>query len=210
MDATRIGGILLMLACGMMPFIIVEYLYLMRGLVPDASTADRLAHSRAAHYALSRGWHFEAVGMAMFAAAAFCLAQGSARAGWMVAGVGAIAVLPMYALMIGGFGAAKDLPDAQAGPLFMTIRAVATEIFFFGNLIMSAGMTLALALLVRSGGTAPGWVLWPALLGWAGSALGFLALYAGLPVPMAVTGIFALLGFVATAALGASVATNGP
>ncbi|AKM10496.1 hypothetical protein [Croceicoccus naphthovorans] len=209
MDSVRIGGILLMVGCGMMPFIIVEYILIMKAVATDASVAERLVHSRASHHALSRGWHFEALGMAMLAAAAFCLAEGPGKAGWIVAGVGAIAVIPMYALMIGGFGAANGLPDDQAGPLFMATRAVATEIFVFGNLVTGAGVTLAFVLMQRGGTSIAPWIVWPALLGWGGSTLGFLALYAGVSLPLAAAGAFALLGFVATAVFGASVAVNG-
>ncbi|WP_394727972.1 hypothetical protein [Altererythrobacter sp. GH1-8] len=203
-DSTRLGGLFLLLGAASMPFIIVEYVMVTSAAPPTGNRTENLAYFEANLPTLVRGWHFEVIAMALVGAGALSRLVGTARAGWALTAIGVASVLAMYPLMIGGYAAAFEA-DSLAGDKI--VNAVATELFYAGNFLASAGLGLALFLEAKaSERAAPGWVLWIGVIANSLAALGFLALHAGFPVSLQMVGPFGLVGFVSTAAFGAFVA----
>lgn len=200
----HIGGLFLLLGAGSMPFIIAEYLMITSAAPTDI--AARLVYYEDNFVALSRGWHFEVLAMALIGAGALVRLKTTGRAGWALAAIGVAAVLPMYPLMIGGYSSAFAGGEIGANS-FGLINGITTELFFVGNLLTSAGLSLAFWLERSSGPSpVPRWVVIIAAVSNGLAALGFAALHAGLGIPLPLVGPVGLLGFISVAVFGAFVA----
>jgi hypothetical protein len=161
--------------------------------------ADRVAHLEA-NWAFARGlWIAEMIAIALIAAAALAFqgepssARAARRLSWSSVAVGAIFLLFMYPLMLGGYPEAVRFFEDTPG-LLASINSIATFIFFVGNAILFAALGAALyaasirpAIISRSLGLAG------ATLGAAG-AIGAIAGQAGIGVmrPFALGGIIVM------------------
>ena len=208
-DANRIGGIFLLVGAAAMPFIILDYRAVMAGLARAGAApgaVDLVAHYQVAYGHLSRGWQIEVLALALIGAGALTRISHVARAGWALAAIGVALVLPMYPIMIGGYGSVLQSSPPQVAE-FLMLRSIATDIFHAGMLVLSSGLALALwleradakRLLLRV-------VLLAGALLYLLAAAGFGLLHFGADIPLSRIGPFALLGFVSLAVFGASVA----
>lgn len=200
----RIGGLLLLIAAAAMPFIIAEYLAITRDFPGADASASVLEGYYDARYAdLARGWHFEVLSMAMLGAGALIRMGQSARSGWAITAIGVALVLPMYPSMIGGYGTIFGSSNVDLASYHL-VRTFATEIFYVGNLVISAGLGVALwqerdLRLTRM----PGWSLLIGILANAIGAVGFGVLHFGGNIPLSVIGPAGLVGFIVLAVFGA-------
>jgi len=203
--STRIAGLLLMLACIALPIIIVDYIRIMSGFDAggDPSITDRAEFAKGAYAAASRGWIFEILAVAFVATAGLILMNRESRAGWALAAVGATITIPMYGIMIGGYGEVFERSELNA-ELFVVLRSMTLPFFYVGQGLMTLGLGLALGLeALASNRLLPSWLL---LLGCVANTLGggvFILLHFSLLDSFAIAGPFALLGFALTALLGA-------
>lgn len=202
----RIGGLFMLLGAASLPFIIIEYVMITSGAPTMDALSARMAYYEANIVALSRGWHFEVLAMALIGAGALTRIGSRAGAGWALAAIGVAATLPMYPAMIGGYPSVFDgLEGAEV--TYRSVNGFTTEVFYAGNLLVCFG--LAIAFWLESGATqsvAPGWVLWVGTVANLAAGLGFLGLHFGLALPLTILGPVGLLGFLSTAAFGAYLA----
>ena len=109
----------------------------------------------------------------------------------------------MYPLMIGAYVPA--LEAAQDDLLaYKIVNEIAWEIFVAGNMII--GLGLALAFWLECGASPerpPRWLMWIGFGANLIAGLGMLGMHAGLPIPIAIAGNFALVGFLVLAVFGA-------
>lgn len=208
-DAHRIGGLFLLVGAAAMPFIILDYFAIVAGLAragAEPSAAELVAYYKTAYGDLSRGWHIEVLAMALIGAGALTRIAQAARPGWALTAIGVALVLPMYPIMIGGYGSVLEgsQPDE-----FLMLRAIATDIFYAGSLVLCSG--LALALWLERAEARPRvlkFILIAGALLNLLAAAGFALLHFGADFPLSYVGPVALLGFVSLAVFGASVVFN--
>ena len=202
-ESDRLSGVFLMVGAASLLFIIVEYIIVTSGAPDFSQMSERAAYYLEQYPTLARGWHFEILAMVLVGAGAMMRLDTRGKAGWALSTMGIAAVLPMYPLMIGGYPlvleAAQDDTFAYA-----VLNEIAWEIFVAGNMILSLGLALAFWLECRAPSQrAPVWLMWVGFVSNLAAGLGFVAIYAGLPVQISQAGPFALLGFLALAMFGA-------
>lgn len=206
--SARLGGGFLCLACIAMPIIIVDYLMIMSGAEGGAeiTNVERARYAKSVFAAAARGWTFEVLAISLIAAASFILMTRPSRAGWALAAVGALVTMPMYPIMLGGYGEVFAQPDLNVD-LFMVLRAISLIVFYVGQGLMMAGFGLVLFLELRSSDRLmPNWLYG---LGVGANAIAggiFLLLHFGLLNNFAIGGPFGLVGFAIMAVFGARLA----
>ena len=208
--STRIGGVFLLLACIALPIIIVDYVMVMSGFDggADPSNAQRAEFAQGAYSALAKGWKVEILAVSLIAAASLIFLNRPSRAGWSVAAVGALITIPMYGIMLGGYGEIFNQPEPNAD-LYVVLRSMTIPFFYVGQGLMMGGLGLALFQEAMSTGRVlPSWLL---MIGGSACAIGgltFLLLDFGLLDGFMIGAPFALVGFILTALLGARIAGN--
>ena len=205
----RVGGLLL--AVGAFAFIpiIVEYVFVVgaptgTGAEGSVTTADSAAHAMSHWRSLSRGWRFEILAIALVAAAALTLMgrSGNGRPGWALVVVGVLITCPMYALMLGGYGAVLHGSDTDI-QLYGALRASAIQFFHSGIAVMRLGLALVFLAEVTTRCSK----MWRSIfmLGFATNLLHgvfFIALFWGASIPLRMISPFGILGFVFAGILG--------
>jgi hypothetical protein len=211
----RIGGLLL--AAGAFAFIpiIFEYVFVVgaptgTGAGGSITSADSAAHALSHWQTLSRGWRFEVLAIASVAAAAMTLMgrHGNGRPGWALVVVGVLITCPMYALMLGGYGAVLHTSDIDLG-LYGALRASAIQFFHSGIGVMRLGLAMVFLAEVTTRCSK----LWRAIfvLGFATNLIHgvfFMALFWGASIPLPIISPFGILGFVFTGILGLRLFKN--
>ncbi|MEL6862106.1 MAG: hypothetical protein AAGL11_09725 [Pseudomonadota bacterium] len=204
---SRIGAGLLFFACVALPIIIVDYILIMSGFEGGAD-ADMLARAEYAQeiYPLAaRGWLFESIAVSFVAAAGLIFLDRKSRAGWALATVGALVTMPMYPIMLGGYGEVLASPDLDV-QLFAVLRQIATVIFYIGQGFMMMGFALVLVLELRdSGRLLPIWLLGLGAGANFVAAMVFLLLHFGLLSSFMVGGPFGIVGFIVMALFAAQL-----
>lgn len=209
-SSTRIGGVLLMLAATALPIIIIDYVMIMSGLVTEgeATIMDRAAFAKDAYPELAQGWRVEILAIAAVACASFIFLNRPSRAGWALTAIGALITIPMYGIMLGGYGEIFRLPNLDA-ELFMVLRGMTLPFFCVGQGLMMVGFGLTFLLEAQTEECVlPRWVLW---LGCIANSIGggvFLLLHVGLLNDFTFSAPFALFGFLLTALLGVRLAVK--
>jgi hypothetical protein len=207
--STRVGGLLL--AVGAFAFIpiIFEYVFVIgtptgTGADGSVTSADSAAHALSHWQPLSRGWRFEILAIASVAAAAMTLMgrHGNGRPGWALVVVGVLITCPMYALMLGGYGAVLHGSDTDL-ELYGALRASAIQFFHSGIALMRLGLALVFLAEIATRCSK----LWRAIfiLGFATNLLHgvfFMALFWGASIPLPIISPFGILGFIFTGILG--------
>lgn len=207
----RSAGAMLALAGVMLIVIIVDYISTMSGLrgVAGAPTPAEVAAYASTHYdRLALGWHFEILAMAMLGAAALTLMDRVSRVGWALVAIGVAVVAPMYAIMIGGYGAVFSSEPINV-QLYSTLRAVATEIFYTGNLFINTGLAIAFCLELRTENKVlPGWFFFLAIGANVIVALTFLLTHFGILSNFTIAGPVILVAFALLSVFGGRLATK--
>ncbi len=203
----RFGGIFLLLGAGALPFIAIEYVLISQhfpGLT--ASTSELHSYYQQYYPDLSRGWRFEMIAVALLGAGALVQMKDINRSGWALTAIGVALVLPMYAAMIGGYGALVSQEQFDLAG-YLTIVGFATSVFDGGNFVFSLGMAVALFQEAKLSRTRmPGWLIISGSLAQFAASVGFAFRHFGGELPLPLMGIPALLGFVVVAVFGAYLA----
>ncbi|MEM9233812.1 MAG: hypothetical protein AAGA69_06180 [Pseudomonadota bacterium] len=189
----------------MLIVIIIDYITIMSGLtgVNGPPTIEEVAVFASDNFSsLSLGWHFEVIAMALLGAASLTLMTRESRIGWALTAIGVVVVAPMYAIMIGGYGAVFAASEMDTN-LYAAFRSVATEVFYAGNLLLNAGLALAFILeFYGSQRIMPAWFLVLAALANAVVAIVFALTHFGLLADFRVAGPVIIVAFLLTAIFG--------
>lgn len=149
--STRIGGAFLFLAGIAMPIIIVDYVLTMSAMsgTDGAPTlAERATFAAGVYDHLAVGWHAEVIAMALLGAGSIALADRESRSGWALAAMGVVVAMPMYAVMVGGYGAVLSETEVDLR-LFAALDAIAAFCFFIGQGLLHLGLATAFAIEAR-------------------------------------------------------------
>ena len=198
---SRIGAGLLFLACVALPVIIADYIRIMSGFESgaDAAMMVRAEYARDVYPSAARGWVFESLAISCVATAGLILMERKSRAGWALTVVGALVTMPMYPVMLGGYGQVFASPDLDV-QLFAVLRSVATVVFYIGQALMMIGFALILVLEISTPNRLlPTWILG---LGAAANFIAgmvFLLLHFSLLSSFMVGGPFGIIGFITMA-----------
>jgi hypothetical protein len=202
----RLGGIFILLGSASLPFIIIEYVLISQNFPGVSASMSDLGSYYEKYYAdLSRGWKFEMLAMALLGAGALVRTASPARAGWALTAIGVALVLPMYAAMIGGYGAIINQEPFDLNA-YRLILGFASSVFDGGNVIVSFGIALALfqeAKLART--EMPVWLLYSGAIAQFAAGLGFTIRHFGGDLPLSIMGMPALFGFIVVAIMGAYI-----
>ncbi|NRA29560.1 MAG: hypothetical protein HRU11_04795 [Parvularculaceae bacterium] len=208
--STRIGGVLLMLAAISLPIIIVDYVMIMSGLATDGepSIMDRATFAKDAYPELAQGWRVEILAIAAVACSSFIFLNRPSRAGWALAAIGALITIPMYPIMLGGYGEVFKLADLDA-ELFIVLRGITVPFFYVGQGLMMMGFGLAFLLESQAAERVlPRWALWVGSIANTVAGGVFLLLHFGLLDDFMFSAPFAMVGFLLTALLGVRLAAK--
>jgi len=206
----RLTGVLL--AAGCAGYLVAVVIYLgIYGPPPgtgdggEVTLADRVAHLQA-HWPLARAmWLLETAAAIVLAIATLLMfGRSLARrhgeftaAAWAVSLVGLLFLMPMYALMLGGYPVGIDAFDTTPA-LIEALNEIATFLFYVGSAVLFLGF--GAALFAESRATA----VLPRRVGFVGVVLGLAGFVgmAGPPLGVAGTRPLAVGGVIATALVG--------
>lgn len=208
--STRIGGVLLLLAGIALPIIIIDYVMVMSSFDggADATNLQRAEFAKGVYAHLARGWAFEILAICFVATASFIFLDRPSRAGWSMAAVGALVTIPMYAVMLGGYGEIFAQPELDPD-LYVVLRGITVIVFEVGQGLMMDGLGLVLFLeMANPARLLPKWLLLIGGLFNGFSGLVFLAMHLGASVSLAIGAPFALIGLAITGLLGARLAAR--
>lgn len=213
-QASRWGGLLL--GVGAFAYLVAVLIFIVAYGQPQAgepgatvAMADRVAHySR--HQGLAHAmWIVELCAALMIAIGSFtlqhrrCAGSGwlSDAASWNTVGLGAVVLVLMYLIMLGGYPEAS-LAFASEPGLMSTLNAVSSFIFSFGNAIVFLGLVLAFSLESRV--SLPVWLGRTGMLVSVVACLASVGMLSGLAAfePLAPLG---LVAYLLTACLGIAV-----
>ncbi|MEL6827902.1 MAG: hypothetical protein AAFN91_16765 [Pseudomonadota bacterium] len=210
---SRIGSGFLFLACVALPIIIIDYIRIRSGFEggADASMLFRAEYARDSFSETARGWLFESIAISLVAVAGLILMERKSRAGWAMAVVGALVTMPMYPVMLGGYGEIFANPDLDV-QMFAVLRGVATVVFYIGQALMMLGFALVLALeLQHPESLLPKWLLGLGAIANLIAGVVFLLLHFGLLSSFMIGGPFGIIGFIIMALFGLQLFRNpGP
>ena len=215
----RWGGVLL--AAGSVGYLVTIILYVAvygrpEGTGPEGviTLGDKAAHMLANWSMVKTMWLAEFLATVMLAIAAFMLSDRRygtkalvpGRFAWTLVGVAALSLLPMYALMLGGYPVAAEVVTSQP-QLFGMVDEITLFIFHAGNALLFAGFAAAFHAESR-GGTLPGW------LGMTGVLLALVAAVSAVALLLGAKGLaflapLGLLSFLLVGYLGFAIARRG-
>ncbi|MGD8690596.1 MAG: hypothetical protein PVI37_11730 [Gammaproteobacteria bacterium] len=165
--ASRWGGALL--AIGAIAYAVTVVLFVTiyglpkgTGASGEITLANRVAHYQA-HQTLAQGlWVAELVAAVLYAVAGFILQHRRrvrrhlpACVVWSIVSLGAVALVLMYPLMLGGLPTATSSSDLA---LFGAINSIASFLFNMGNVLVSFGLSGAFLVEAKPTGSVPGWL----------------------------------------------------
>jgi hypothetical protein len=203
--SSRIGGLFLLVAGTSLPVIIIDYINTMSGLVGAngaPTIPERVSFAATVFEHLQIGWHAEVVAMALLGAGALSLLGRGSRSGWALCAMGCVVAMPMYAVMVGGYGGVFSQSNVNV-ELFQVLNGMANFSFLIGQGLVHLGLGIAFLLEDREDLTLlPRWVL---LLGAATNLLTgvvFILNHIGMLESFLLAGPFGLLGHLLVAAFG--------
>jgi len=193
----RIGAALLFLACVALPIIIIDYIRIMSGIEggADASMTVRAEYAQSMYSSLARGWRVESLAISFVATAGLILMHGKTRAGWALAVVGALVTMPMYPIMLGGYGEIFTNSELDVD-LFVVLRGIASVVFYIGQALMMLGFAFVLAWEIKDPQRhLPKWLLGLGAFSNFIAGMVFLLLHFGLLNSFMIGGPFGIVGF---------------
>lgn len=211
--SSRVGGFFLLVAGISMPIIIIDYIVTMSGLAgadgpPTLSERADFVASVFDH--LQIGWHAEVVAMALLGAGALSLINRASCSGWALCAMGCIVTMPMYALMVGGYGAVLSQADPNL-ELFEALLGTTGFSFHIGQGLTHLG--LGIAFFIESLAKAPIMPRWFFLLAAAANTFTgvvFSLIHTGTLDNFMVAGPFGLLSYLVIVIFGLRLLTLKP
>ncbi len=211
--STRVGGLFLLLAGVALPIIVIDYMTTMSGLVSDGyspSADERVTFARSVFGHLAVGWHAEVFAMALLGAGALALSNRVSRAGWSLSVMGCVVAIPMYAVMVGGYGGLFEQTTSSI-ELFEILNGIAGFSFIAGQGLVHLGLGVAFLIEARvKPSVAPAWML---LLAAATNLLGaciFILNHVGVLNSFVYAGPFGLVGHILVAIFGFKLLIENP
>lgn len=210
------GGALL--AAGSLAYLVTIILYVVvygrpEGTGPEGAITlgDKAAYLQANWILAKSMWLVEFLATVTLAIAGFMLrdrrheatALVPGKLAWTIVGVAALSLLPMYALMLGGYPTAAEVVASQP-QLFGVLDEITLFIFHAGNALLFIGFAAAFHAESRAA-TLPAW------LGISGMLLALVAAISAIALLLGVNGLaflapLGLLAFLLVGCLGIAIA----
>jgi len=203
----RWGGASLCVGSALLALAIIGYVFIYGQ--PDATSPDgvitlddRVSHLQTNWNFAQAMWRIEIVAVVLLAVAGFVLQnqhwnpgdKTSPRFAWLLMAVGAIFLLMLYPLMLGGYPEGMRVYETEPG-LMAVLNSIAYFVFYFGSAVMFLGLAAAFALGPDSNGGMPSWLTTTGVILCVVGFVGMIGALFGFPklMKLAPSGVLAYL-----------------